>query len=399
MSVQRNEFVKHEMATDAVRIGQQGLAAADVAINKQQYLKVAGLWKAFGEFYALKDINLEIREGEFVCFLGPSGCGKTTLLRAIAGLDLQTRGTVHQASRDISDLPPAKRDYGIVFQSYALFPNLTIEKNIAFGLENMKKSRAEITLRVQELLQLVGLTDQAKKYPAQLSGGQQQRIALARAIAISPGLLLLDEPLSALDAKVRVHLRHEIKELQRQLGVTTIMVTHDQEEALAMADRIVVMNKGTIEQIGTPLEVYRQPTSLFVADFIGETNKYPVRIGADGTAVSGDLVLQCHEHNLLEGSEAVVVIRPNDVIPHGRALDASSSAGNGENLIEVQIESMEFLGSFWRTHMRSTHLQNQQLIADFSINAERRLGLTEGMTILVELPKSRLLIFDEKGKR
>ncbi len=399
MSVQRNEFVKHEMATDAVRIGQQELTAADRAINKQQYLKVDGLWKAFGEFYALKDINLDIREGEFICFLGPSGCGKTTLLRAIAGLDLQTRGTVHQAEKDISCLPPAQRDYGIVFQSYALFPNLTIEKNIAFGLENMKKPRAEIMQRVAELLELVGLADQAKKYPAQLSGGQQQRIALARAIAISPGLLLLDEPLSALDAKVRVHLRHEIKELQRKLGVTTIMVTHDQEEALAMADRIVVMNKGTIEQVGTPLEVYRQPSSLFVADFIGETNKYPVTIGADGTAFSGDLVLQCNEHNLPEGSEAVAVIRPNDVIPHGRAVDASSSAGNGENLIEVQIEAMEFLGSFWRTHMRSTYLQNQQLIADFSINAERRLGLTEGMTILVELPKSRLLIFDGKGRR
>ncbi len=213
MSVQRNEFVKHEMATDAVRIGQQELTAADRTINKQQYLKVDGLWKAFGEFYALKDINLDIREGEFICFLGPSGCGKTTLLRAIAGLDLQTRGTVHQAEKDISCLPPAQRDYGIVFQSYALFPNLTIEKNIAFGLENMKKPRAEIMQRVAELLELVGLADQAKKYPAQLSGGQQQRIALARAIAISPGLLLLDEPLSALDAKVRVHLRHEIKEL------------------------------------------------------------------------------------------------------------------------------------------------------------------------------------------
>ena len=399
MSVQRNEFVKHEVATGAVRIGQQAYDAGDVAANKQEYLKVDGLWKAFGEFYALKDINLDIAEGEFVCFLGPSGCGKTTLLRAIAGLDLQTRGSVHQAHKDISDLPPAHRDYGIVFQSYALFPNLTIEKNIAFGLENMKKTRAEITQRVEELLQLVGLADQAKKYPSQLSGGQQQRIALARAIAISPGLLLLDEPLSALDAKVRVHLRHEIKELQRKLGVTTIMVTHDQEEALAMADRIVVMNKGTIEQIGTPLEVYRQPSSLFVADFIGETNKYPVKIGADGSALLGDLALQCVEHTLSENSEAVAVIRPNDVIPHGRALDAGSSAGNGENLIEVQIETMEFLGSFWRTHMRSTHLQNQQLIADFSINAERRLGLTEGMTILVELPKSRLLIFDGKGKR
>ena len=188
--------------------------------------------------------------GEFVCFLGPSGCGKTTLLRAIAGLDIQTTGSVFQDGEDISALPPSERDFGIVFQSYALFPNLTIEKNIAFGLENSGIARPDIDKRVAELLELVGLPEQAKKYPAQLSGGQQQRIALARAIATSPGLLLLDEPLSALDAKVRVHLRHEVKDLQRKLGVTTIMVTHDQEEALAMADRIVVMNHGVIEQVG-----------------------------------------------------------------------------------------------------------------------------------------------------
>jgi len=185
------------------------------------YLRISNLWKSFGSFQALKDISLEIHDGEFVCFLGPSGCGKTTLLRAVAGLDLQTSGTVEQAGRDISTLPPAARDFGIVFQSYALFPNLTIEKNIAFGLENAGRTRAEIAARVAELLDLVGLQDQGRKYPAQLSGGQQQRIALARAIATSPGLLLLDEPLSALDAKVRVHLRHEVKELQRKLGPTT----------------------------------------------------------------------------------------------------------------------------------------------------------------------------------
>ncbi|RVD15401.1 ATP-binding cassette domain-containing protein, partial [Mesorhizobium sp. M7A.F.Ca.ET.027.02.1.1] len=187
------------------------------AAGNTAYLQIEHLWKAFGEFHALKDISLDINEGEFICFLGPSGCGKTTLLRAVAGLDLQTRGVVRQGGRDISTLPPSKRDYGIVFQSYALFPNLTIERNIAFGLENTKRPRAEIDARVKELLMLVGLSDQAKKYPAQLSGGQQQRIALARAIATSPGLLLLDEPLSALDAKVRVHLRHEIKGLQRKV--------------------------------------------------------------------------------------------------------------------------------------------------------------------------------------
>ncbi len=184
----------------------------------EAFLKIRDLWKAFGNFVALKEISLEINEGEFVCFLGPSGCGKTTLLRAVAGLDLQTSGSIEQAGRDISNLPPAERDFGIVFQSYALFPNLTIEKNIAFGLENTGMKKTAITARVTELLELVGLPDQGRKYPAQLSGGQQQRIALARAIAMEPGLLLLDEPLSALDAKVRVHLRHEIKELHHHHG-------------------------------------------------------------------------------------------------------------------------------------------------------------------------------------
>ncbi|MBT8371524.1 MAG: ATP-binding cassette domain-containing protein, partial [Deltaproteobacteria bacterium] len=203
--------------------------------NKPPYLRISRLTKKFGEFVALNNISLDVNDGEFVCFLGPSGCGKTTFLRAIAGLDIQTSGTVRQADKDISALPPSERDFGIVFQSYALFPNLTVEKNIAFGLENQKLSRVDIKKRVDELLELVGLPEQEKKYPSQLSGGQQQRIALARAIATSPGLLLLDEPLSALDAKVRVYLRQEVKALQQKLAVTTVMVTHDQEEALTMA--------------------------------------------------------------------------------------------------------------------------------------------------------------------
>jgi len=243
--------------------------------ESNSYLQIENLWKAFGEFVALADITLSINEGELVCFLGPSGCGKTTLLRAIAGLDYQSRGRILQEGRDVSNLPPSQRDFGIVFQSYALFPNLTIRKNIAFGLENIGRGKADITNRVNELLELVGLPEQGDKYPAQLSGGQQQRIALARAIASSPGLLLLDEPLSALDAKGRVRLRHEIKSLQRELGITTIMVTHDQEEAMAMADRIVVINEGRIEQVGSPTEVYQDPQTLFVADFIGEMNQFP----------------------------------------------------------------------------------------------------------------------------
>ena len=192
-------------------------------------LKIESLCKEFGDFTALKSIDLEIHEGEFVCFLGPSGCGKTTLLRAIAGLELQTRGKVYQNNKDISLLPPQKRDFGIVFQSYALFPNLTLEDNIAYGLKNQGYNKSRIQERVKELLELIGLEGSEKKYPAQLSGGQQQRVALARALATEPGLLLLDEPLSALDARVRLHLRQQIKSLQQKLGVTTVMVTHDQE--------------------------------------------------------------------------------------------------------------------------------------------------------------------------
>ncbi|WP_288193112.1 putative 2-aminoethylphosphonate ABC transporter ATP-binding protein [uncultured Phyllobacterium sp.] len=357
------------------------------------YLQISNLWKAFGEFHALKDVSLDIKEGEFVCFLGPSGCGKTTLLRAIAGLDLQSRGTIQQGGKDISTLPPSKRDYGIVFQSYALFPNLTIAKNIAFGLENARRSRRETEDRVKELLLLVGLQDQAGKYPAQLSGGQQQRIALARAIAISPGLLLLDEPLSALDAKVRVHLRHEIKELQRKLGVTTIMVTHDQEEALSMADRIVVMNHGILEQVGTPTEVYRHPRTLFVADFIGETNKLRARATDRHEVAFGNGHLNCRQHAFGVNEPVIVAIRPEDVIPY----EPGSKSGDTANLVDVIIGKMEFLGSFWRTRLRGERLGDEVLIADFSINAARRLGLAEGGALTVELPADRLLVFPSGG--
>lgn len=236
------------------------------------FLQVSGLSKYYGMFAALKKIDLQVFKGELVCFLGPSGCGKTTLLRAIAGLEVQSEGTIIQGGVDISHLPPAHRDFGIVFQSYALFPNLSIQDNIAYGLKSAGIKGKQATNRVNELLMLVELEDSGPKYPQQLSGGQQQRIALARALAVSPGLLLLDEPLSALDAQVRTKLRAQIKDLQKQLGITTIMVTHDQEEALEMADRIVVMHAGEVEQVGTPHEIYNSPATEFVAGFIGEVN-------------------------------------------------------------------------------------------------------------------------------
>jgi len=352
------------------------------------YLEIANLTKKFGSFTALKDISLNIYESEFVCFLGPSGCGKTTLLRAIAGLDIQTSGMVRQAGVDVSALPPSERDFGIVFQSYALFPNLTVSKNVAYGLENRKASKDQIDRRVTELLELVGLPEQGNKYPAQLSGGQQQRIALARAIATSPGLLLLDEPLSALDAKVRVHLRHEVKELQRRLGVTTVMVTHDQEEALTMADRIVVMNQGVIEQVGTPLEIYREPATAFVADFIGTMNFLP-GVAVSGTAVRlGDVQLDCDMNGFAPETPVTVAVRPEDIVMR-------SAGESDENSIEVQIEEAEFLGSFIRAEMTSDALGERRLRADFSINLVRRLEIGEGDVVTISLPSDRLRIYPE----
>ena len=243
--------------------------------NEESYLVTQNLSKSFGTFQAVRDVSINIKEGEFVCFLGPSGCGKTTLLRCIAGLEIQSAGSIIQKNNDISSLPPSSRDFGIVFQSYALFPNLSVFANIAYGLANNKWNKQDIKQRVDELLELVNLTEHANKYPSHLSGGEQQRVALARALATSPGLLLLDEPLSALDAKVRVFLRKQIKSLQQKLGVTTIMVTHDQEEAQSMADRIFVMKDGEIIQVGTPTEIYKSPQMDYTKKLIDSIPKSP----------------------------------------------------------------------------------------------------------------------------
>ena len=366
-------------------------ANGEVGQDRPSYLKIRALSKFFGDFQALKDVTLDVYEGEFVCFLGPSGCGKTTLLRAIAGLDIQTEGTIHQAERDISALPPSERDFGIVFQSYALFPNLSVKKNVAYGLENRKVAKAEVESRVTELLATVGLPEQADKYPAQLSGGQQQRVALARALATSPGLLLLDEPLSALDAKVRVHLRHEIKSLQRTLGVTTIMVTHDQEEALTMADRIVVMNLGVIEQVGTPLEIYRYPATAFVADFIGTMNFLPGIMVAPGRVRFGSFELACESDGMTQGADVTIAVRPEDI-------QVQDAKGQEENVLNVRIDEMEFLGSFYRASLVGDGLDADLLRADFSINLVRRLALDEGKEVSLVIPSDRIRLYPAGAK-
>ncbi|CAJ0783300.1 Vitamin B12 import ATP-binding protein BtuD [Ralstonia condita] len=247
------------------------------------FLSVRHATRRFGAFTALEGVSLDVAQGEFVCLLGPSGCGKTTLLRIIAGLEAQDAGQIVAGGRDISNLPPRERDYGIVFQSYALFPNLTVAQNVGYGLDMRNGNRARMHARVSEMLSLVGLAGSEAKYPSQLSGGQQQRVALARALAPAPSLLLLDEPMSALDAQVREHLRTELRRLQRKLNVTTLMVTHDQDEAMAMADRIAVMSNGRIEQTGSPADIYMRPATGFVAGFVGQANWLPLEHADDGT--------------------------------------------------------------------------------------------------------------------
>jgi iron(III) transport system ATP-binding protein len=351
------------------------------------HLEVRSLHKRFGDFTALGDISLDVADGEFVCFLGPSGCGKTTLLRAIAGLDPQTSGTIRQRGKDVSALPPAQRDFGIVFQSYALFPNLTVTANVGYGLVSRRLKRAEILKRVEELLVLVGLPDSGPKYPAQLSGGQQQRVALARALATSPGLLLLDEPLSALDARVRLRLRHEIKALQRRLGVTTIMVTHDQEEALTMADRIVVMNAGAIEQVGTPQEIYRKPATAFVADFVGSMNFLSGTLASpDKVEVDGRDFACLPEDGLVPGSAVRLCIRPEDV----RVRDLPADV---VNRVPVEVGELDFVGAFCRATLKVHPSSGVTLVADFSSNLIRDLGVAEGSRLDVALPPDRLRVF------
>ena len=236
------------------------------------YLTVNNVTKRYGTFTALDDVSISIEQGEFVCLLGPSGCGKTTLLRLIAGLTDITSGEIKLENVELSDVPARDRGFGIVFQSYSLFPSMTVAENIGYGLKIRKTPVAQIAARVAELLDIVKLPHLADKFPGQLSGGQQQRIALARAIAVDPRVLLLDEPLSALDAKVRGSLRDEIKHLQRTLGIPTLMVTHDQEEALALADKIICMNHGVVVQAGSPEDLYHRPATRFVADFMGVSN-------------------------------------------------------------------------------------------------------------------------------
>ncbi len=347
--------------------------------------------KKFGGFVALRDVTLAIAPGEFVCFLGPSGCGKTTLLRIIAGLEQQNAGRVRMAGRDVSGLPPAQRNYGIVFQSYALFPNLTVGKNVAYGLETRRAARAEIDRRVDDLLALVGLAAHKHKYPAQLSGGEQQRVALARALAPRPALLLLDEPLSALDARVRQSLRHEIRELQRRLSVTTIMVTHDQEEALAMADRIVVMNHGVVEQVGAPADVYTRPASPFVARFVGQMN-FIAATAADrsGWVEVAGVEVRCGGPALPSGTPVTLAIRPEEIL-------VGPGTRDSPNRLFTKVRGVQFLGPFTRLSLSLGAPGDAVLECDVAAGALHALGAAEGGELTLALPPEAMRVFVAAG--
>ncbi|MCL1907032.1 MAG: ATP-binding cassette domain-containing protein [Propionibacteriaceae bacterium] len=327
------------------------------------FLETKNITKRYHSQTVLNGITTSINKGELVCILGPSGCGKTTLLRIIAGLETADSGQVFIDGRDATHLPPAKRNYGIVFQSYALFPNMTVMENILFGLQQKKwTNKAEMKAKAEEALRLVDLEDAQDKYPRQLSGGMQQRTALARAIALSPAFLLLDEPLSALDAKVRARLRQEIRSIQLSLGITTIMVTHDQEEALTMADRIIVMNNAGIEQIGTPHEIYHHPASAFVADFIGTMNVYS-------------------HHGV------TCAIRPENI-----EILSQPSAHD----VTAQVTTIEFKGPMTRLYSVTVN-NDSELCLDIPSERAQALQLSQGSTLFLRMPEEHLVTYPVKS--
>lgn len=338
-------------------------------------LELQQVQKRFGDVVALDNLDLTVKSGEFVSLLGPSGCGKTTALRIIAGFERPSRGQVLVDGKDVTGMPANHRDMGMVFQAYSLFPNMTALVNVAFGLRIRRNSRAERHKRAAQLLELVGLTAAANRYPHQLSGGQQQRVALARALAIEPSVLLLDEPLSALDAIVRVQLREEIRRIQLQLGITAMYVTHDQEEALSVSDRVVVLSNGRIEQVGTPAEIYGEPHTSFVALFVGTMNRFEGRVasGARGSvACHGSLLSADMAQSRPDGERVLLLIRPETI--ELTRLDDGATASNGA--LEGRVRAHTFLGPVTRLNVDSSV---GDVVVDTS--SARALSLAQGTRV------------------
>ncbi len=311
------------------------------------FLTLQNIQKSFGPVQVVHNFDMAIEKGEFVSFLGPSGCGKTTILRMIAGFEKPSGGTLTIAGKDQRPLKPNQRNIGMVFQAYALFPNMTVHDNVAFGLKVAGKAKAEIDARVKEMLALIRLDHLADRFPYQMSDGQQQRVALARALAVKPQLLLLDEPLSALDAKIRVSLREEIRLIQQKLGITTVFVTHDQEEALSISDRIVVMNAGKADQIGTPFEIYNAPATRFVASFVGTLNIIEAKVidpAANRVSIGDQAVTLKQPLNGLKGGDTVsLALRPE--------AGSLAQSAPGDTALSGKVVSAHFLGSVIRTRM------------------------------------------------
>lgn len=353
------------------------------------------LTKKFDQVVAVRDMNLFVKEGEFVCFLGPSGCGKTTTLRMIAGFEVPTDGTITYDGKIINKIVPQKRNFGIVFQSYALFPHMTVAENVGFGLKMHKVSKASINKRVDELLELVGLGDQKLKRPPELSGGQQQRVALVRSLATYPQILLLDEPLSALDAKIRVNLRAEIKRVQSELGITMIYVTHDQEEALSISDRVIVMNKGCIEQVDKPIEIYKNPGSKFVADFVGTSNFFEGDLQGDtvGNKETGQKfkVASITLTGLKSKKGAVSLsVRPEKI--HLFRNDKEIPAGFEKiNQKKGTVEVVTFLGVIVRSLV---NFAGKHVIVDITEKDFEKSLIKMGDTVTLYFPPEDFLLFE-----
>ncbi|SEK59791.1 putative spermidine/putrescine transport system ATP-binding protein [Roseovarius nanhaiticus] len=294
-------------------------------------LAISGVTKKFGNITAVEDVNLTFKDGEMVCFLGPSGCGKTTLLRMIAGLEEPTSGSITMGGRDMTHVPVHQREIGMVFQSFALFPHLTVGENITYSMRIRGHSRSEREDRARELLDMMHLPGMADRRISQLSGGQRQRVAIARALALNPQVFLLDEPMSALDANLREAMQIELRKLQQELGITTVVVTHDQTEAMTMADTIVVMGKAKVLQSGSPMEIYKKPVDRFVADFIGTSNLLPARMSGEGTAeVSGtSLNIGTNAHGFAKGDEVVLMTRPEEVFVRPASAERPANAVTG----------------------------------------------------------------------
>jgi putative spermidine/putrescine transport system ATP-binding protein len=352
------------------------------------YLTLSHISKQFGDTYAVEDFNLDIEKGEFVSFLGPSGCGKTTTLRMVAGFEIPTAGQITLGGKDITYNAPNQRHVGMIFQAYALFPNMTVSQNIGFGLSIRKESEAAIKERVDEMINLINLQKHTNKYPFQLSGGQQQRVALARALANRPEVLLLDEPLSALDAKIRVSLRSEIRAIQKRLGITAIFVTHDQEEALSISDRIVVMNEGHIEQVGTPFEIYNFPQTPFVANFVGSLNSAPAEVVDPEKgllSMDGIKFLSAAKMNgFRPGDKVRMAIRPERF--------SFASEVQKPNIVDARIENITFLGSVVRLSIMIGSQKFNMDTFNYPSLALPEIGSTEQVTC----SKEAVLILDSE---